>query len=146
MDGKIRLWNPDQPNSAPTILGTGLGFLRSVAFSPDGSRLASGGDDGIVRIWDVKKPDDPREILQGHHGQVNSVAFDPADRWLASAGADGTIRLWELTDPTAILPAGEPVTAMALGPGGATIATSIGADGRVQIRDLNQPELPPPRG
>ena len=50
--------------------------------------------------------------------KVNSVAFDPADRWLASAGADGTIRLWELNDPTAFLPAGEPVTAMDLGPGG----------------------------
>jgi WD40 repeat protein len=142
-DGKIRLWNPDHPGSVPTVLGTGLGFLRSVAFSPDGLRLASGGDDGIVRIWDVKTPDDPREILQGHHGPVNSVAFDPADRWLASAGVDGTIRLWELNDPTAFLPAGEPVTAMDLGPGGATIATSIGADGHVQIRDLNQPELLP---
>jgi WD40 repeat protein len=63
--------------SVPPILGTGLGFLRSIAFSPDGSRLASGGDDGILRIWDVASPDDPPDILQGHHGQVNSVAFDP---------------------------------------------------------------------
>jgi WD40 repeat protein len=65
------------------------------------------------------------------------------NRWLASAGADGTIRVWELTDPTAFLSADEPVTAMALGPEGTTIATSVGVGGLVQLRDLNHPEASP---
>ena len=29
------------------------GGVHSIAFSPDGKRLVSGGDDGIIRLWDV---------------------------------------------------------------------------------------------
>src|SRR5205085_2729951 len=71
------------------------GPVRDVAFSPDGSRLASIGDDKTIRLWDTASGQQLRE-LNGHTGQVNSVAFSPDGRQLASASwQDGTIRIWD---------------------------------------------------
>jgi WD40 repeat protein len=67
-----------------------------VAFSPDGSLLASGGDDQNIRLWDPKTGRTVR-TLKGHAGSVSSVTFRPDGVILVSANADGTIGLW---DPT----------------------------------------------
>jgi WD40 repeat protein len=69
--------------------------VKSVAFSPDGLLLASGGRDCLVRIWRVL---DGGELvsLQGHAETVTSVAFSHDGTVLASASKDRTIRLWEI--------------------------------------------------
>ena len=69
----------------------------SVAFSPDGKRLASGGgiygQPGELKIWDTATG---QEILslKGHGNQVHGVAFSPDGERLASASGDLTVRLW----------------------------------------------------
>jgi WD40 repeat protein/serine/threonine protein kinase len=79
------------------------GSVMSVAFSPDGRRLASASADGTVRLWDSASGQEVR-TLKGHAGQVstkalfrqvNSVAFSPNGAWLASGSGDGTVRLWD---------------------------------------------------
>jgi WD domain, G-beta repeat len=61
--------------------------VREVAIVPDGSWLASGGDDGSVRIWDAGTGA-VRATLTGHTDRVREVAIAPDGSWLASASND----------------------------------------------------------
>ena len=67
----------------------------ALAFSADGSRLATASQDGTVRIWDPTSGEQLL-VLRGHGALVSSVAFSPDGSRLASAGADGTVRVWAL--------------------------------------------------
>jgi WD40 repeat protein len=72
------------------------GWVQSVAFSPDGKILASGGKDGAVVLWDVAGRRMLGQPLKGHTGWVQSVAFSPDGKTLASAGFDDAVVLWDI--------------------------------------------------
>jgi tetratricopeptide (TPR) repeat protein len=65
-----------------------------VAFSPDGNRMASGGNDKAVHVCDARTG---KELLtlRGHTDAVNSVAFSADGARIASGGADKTVRVWD---------------------------------------------------
>jgi len=69
-------------------------YVRSIAFSPDGKRLISGGGDNKVKIWDVETRC-PLGNLVGHEGSIGSVAFSSNGRLIASGSYDKTVRIWD---------------------------------------------------
>jgi Novel STAND NTPase 1/WD domain, G-beta repeat len=132
----------------------GAGGVNSVAFSPGGHTLASGGSNGIVRLWDVTDPAHPRPLgqpLTGGTAAVYSVAFSPNAPTLASADADGTARLWDVADrahprPLGTTPASRAgILSVALSPGGHTLASGS-LDGAIRLWNLPQTATAPGAG
>ena len=121
---------PANPVGQPLTGHTGP--VSSVAFSPDGTRIASGSGDNTVRLWDAATGQPVGQPLTGHTGAVSSVAFSPDGTRLASGSADDTVRLWDaatgnrsahpLTGHT------DAVTSVAFSPDGTRIAS--GSDDR----------------
>jgi hypothetical protein len=98
----------------------------SVAFSPDGARLATASDDGTARVWDTASDKD-LAVRTGHAGDVYAVVLSSDGSRLATASLDGTARVWDA--PTgkelAVLKGHtSAVHAVAVSPDGTRLATA----------------------
>ena len=101
-------------------------LVTSLAFSPDGGKLASGSRDGTARIWDVIGGRCER-VIQGHTDIVSGVAFSPDGHRLATASHDSTGRVWSVVTGKAeatLRGHEKPVLCVAWRPDGKVIATS----------------------
>jgi WD40 repeat protein len=80
--GELKVWNAQTGKEIVSLQGH-TAKVTTVAYSPDGKRLASGSGDKTVKVWDAQTG---RELLtfKKHSGQVNSVAFSPDGKRLAS--------------------------------------------------------------
>ncbi|KAF7368291.1 hypothetical protein MVEN_00150100 [Mycena venus] len=80
--------------SCEQIMQQGHG-CDSVAYSPDGVRIASGLNNSTVQIWNVETGE-MEQVLLGHSGPVWSVAFTQDGAHVASGSKDKTIRIWNV--------------------------------------------------
>lgn len=69
--------------------------VYSLAFSPDGKRLASGTSDGIVYVWDVASGRALHSVGEKKAGVYTTVVFSPDGKAVASSGYGTAIRLWD---------------------------------------------------
>jgi WD40 repeat protein len=76
--------------------------INQIAFSPQGDRLVTAGDDWAARVWRVATGELAFPALR-HGGAVRQVRFSPDGRLVASAGDDHRLRVWDAAT-------GEPVT------------------------------------
>lgn len=93
-DGKILLWQVADGTQLAACEGHS-GWIRSVAFSPQGKTLASGSDDRTIRLWDVNAGESLNTWF-GHTDRVNCICFSPDGRTLASGSDDQTVKLWNI--------------------------------------------------
>ncbi len=95
--GKIRLLDLDTGEMVRDPFSGHVGPVRSVAFSPAGDKLASGGSDKNVFMWDVKSGS-ALGMCPEHKGGVFGVTISPDGKTLASGCGAETIKLWNVDE------------------------------------------------
>ena len=97
-------------------------FVNSISFSPDGTLLASGGQENVVRLWSLATGQNINTFT--HKSEVYSVEFSPDGKILASGSYDRTIKLWNVATGKEIFTIRErvPIVDIAFSPDGGTLA------------------------
>ncbi|MCA8996772.1 MAG: protein kinase, partial [Planctomycetaceae bacterium] len=69
-------------------------LVRDVAFSPDGTRIATASMDSSIKLWDATSGQEI-QTLRGHQGTVDQVIFSLDGTRLATRSSDRTIKIWD---------------------------------------------------
>jgi WD40 repeat protein len=95
--GSVILFDAVSAQVILTLEGGHRGAVHSIAFSPSGEYVLTGGGDGTAKLWSV-----PHGTLTttftGHTGAVYGVAFSPDGKQVATASQDKTARMWRTSD------------------------------------------------
>ncbi len=141
-DKTVRLWDVTSGKIKAILIGH-THDVSSVAFSPDGSTLASGGSwDETVRLWDVASGQ-LKAILTGHSSAVRSVAFSPDGNTIASGSRDKTVQLWDVASEerkTTLTGHSDSVDSVVFSPDGNTLASGS-EDKTVRLWDVASGQL-----
>ena len=121
-------------SGGPVTLGTHRSHIEALRFSPDGTRLASGGrvPDKRVVIWDVQRGGE-HLALYGPVSTVFDVAFSPDGEMIASTGGGGLVHVWDARTGLHQIsfPDRQGILSLAFSPGGQELA--LGGEGAVVI-------------
>ncbi len=104
-DTSVRIWSVGSAladsRRGPTVLQASQVFTghkrgaKTVAFSPDGTRVLTSSPDSTARIWDPLGVAAP-VVLEGHRGELYAAAWSPDGARIATSSEDGTARIWRV--------------------------------------------------
>lgn len=115
--------------------------INSIAWSPNGKFVVSGGKDNTVRLWNTKDGDEIYQML-GHQKPINRVVFSGDGLKIASGSQDRTIRLWDTgtgEELNSLSGHSGPVNALAFSPDDETLASGSD-DGTVRVWNVETGE------
>ena len=141
LDDTVKLWDVTTGTNIATLQGH-TDWVNSVAFSPDGTTLASGSWDNKVKLWDVATGTNTA-TLEWNEFSVTSVSFSPDGTILASGGRegwneDGTVKLWDVatrTNIATLVGHTAAVSSVSFSPDGTTLASGSW-DNKVKLWDV----------
>jgi WD40 repeat protein len=138
----LGIWLRTAPEPLRQTLVGHASAVTCLEFSPDGSQLATGGEDQTVKLWEVATGK-LRRTLRGHQGSVTSLAFSADGSLLVSASEDRTVKVWDAAtgDLRRTLEGHQRgVTSVAFGPAGFFLA-SASNDGVIRLWDASRGRL-----
>ncbi len=126
-DTIVEVWDATTNATLFTYRGH-TSFLNSVAWSPNGTRIASAGDDKTVQVWDALTGKHAL-IYRGHTQDVGIIAWSPDGKKIVSASADKTVQVWDATTGATLmtLHMNDEAWGVAWSPDGKQIAASTGS-------------------
>jgi WD40 repeat protein len=131
-----RMWAPASSAALATLKGH-TAKINCLAFSPDGTRAATGSTDHTVRMWDAATGS-VFTTLKGHQDDIRCLAFSPDGTRLATGSYDKTLRMWNVADGAVLATlrghTGH-VCCLAFSPDGTRLATGS-ADETVRLWDV----------
>ena len=103
-DGTLHLWNAATGQNMFTYRNPSrwYAWACALAWSPDGSFIACGGDNELVQVWQVENVGDTAVTMnhyftyRGHSNWVNALAWSPDGSRIASASDDKTVQIWQV--------------------------------------------------
>jgi WD40 repeat protein len=92
--GPVRIWDVESGREV-TRFGDEESGSATLAFGPDGLKVAVATWDGTIQVWDLTTKTLTHK-LRGHHGQILTLAWSPDGKTLASGGYDSTVKVWDI--------------------------------------------------
>ena len=92
--GKISIWNSENLDKR-LEWSAHDGTIYDITLSPDGEKLATGGEDKLIRLWDLVDGKQLKQI-EAHSAPVMSLAFKPDGTAIASGAADQELKIWDI--------------------------------------------------